>query len=213
MKILWCGGSHLACAKSSILKIYAESDNSFFITAGGKVKIWSLNGGRYKVNKSVVGGNCWRKKSFDLNSFDFIIFVGQYIHAGRYFDTDMPCSDDLVECIVNDKNFLKYIPFSDSFFFNEPLVLFPSIVPSKCILIPDPMPSNSKLSEHIVKKFNHAVQDFCKENNLLYFPQVEKTKVDYVSTNPIYLKDPKDKNHMNEDYWCIQLNKLKSDIS
>ena len=83
--ILFCGGSHLANAKSSIDKKYKKLNLDFYITAGPRNRQWSIDGGRYKVTGTLISGNGRAPEdSKDLSKYDHIIFVGQYIKLDKF---------------------------------------------------------------------------------------------------------------------------------
>ena len=105
------GGSHLGHAKKVIESNLAENTNSFYITAGPKNKRWSIQGGRYFVEGSVVGDNgAEPDKRLDLSDFDQIIFIGQWIQPLKYLPRFQPISTALKHAILRRDDLFINLP-------------------------------------------------------------------------------------------------------
>lgn len=92
LRVLWCGGSHLATAAPMLRARSAESgiDAAFHITAGAPLARWNLAGGRYaRIGASAVQGHRDDRLStsdkVDLAGWDVIAFIGQYVQPSRVF--------------------------------------------------------------------------------------------------------------------------------
>ena len=110
-KLLWCGGSHLGNARGVIESLFAQFDNEFYITAGPKNRDWSVDGGRYFVNGSIVGDNAQKPgRRLDLGVFDRVIFVGQYIQPQRYVYPSQLLSSALLNSILRRDDLFVRLP-------------------------------------------------------------------------------------------------------
>ena len=67
-EFLWCGGSHLANSKNAIQRIFKDSDNTFFRTAGPVNREWFEYGGTYNVDGDVVSDPRNQKHFFDIRA-------------------------------------------------------------------------------------------------------------------------------------------------
>ena len=221
-KILWCGGSHLGTARKSIESIFCKHENDFYITAGTKAKDWSTMGGRYVNHGSLIGGSPVEKgRVIDISNYDHIAFIGQFIQISRFFCDFAPVSDSLVDAVILSNSFLLKLPsggvrnpsFQNGILYNEPLELFPKLMPndSSCWLIPDPF-ANGNVSGAMVplnakKKFLEGVKRVCNANGINVFLQPDNTFDNEWRT---LMKYNIDEMHMGELFWNIVLAEFRS---
>ena len=205
-KILWCGGSHLGHAKKVIESNFAENTNSFYITAGPKNKRWSIQGGRYFVEGSVVGDNgAEPDKRLDLSDFDQIIFIGQWIQPLKYLPRFQPISTALKHAILRRDDLFINLPGGN---FNEPIVLFPKIAKGKCILLCDPWNRNNALPIAFIEDFKQELICFCQKEDIRLMFQPQSTLDKNLSTLEIFSRSQSDKSHFNTDFWRLYLQSL-----
>ena len=144
--ILWCGGSHLAFAKESILNYFNQGQNSFLITAGPVLARWAMKGGRYEIKSTKSSetlfrqsiNNAYPEESIDVSNYSTIIFVGQWLVPRQLFRPKTLLSPGTIDAICTEDNILN--PSTGPL--NEPLIIFPKLAEnrSKIILLPDPFP-------------------------------------------------------------------------
>ena len=220
-KLLWCGGSHLASARSVIDEYFQDCNNTYYVTAGWRNRRWAVAGGRYSVSHGRVGGNGWRKNVYyDLNDFDKIIYVGHYVQIQRYYKFDPhkipPLSRALVNSIHGSEDFLVKLPTKTGIaLLNEPITMFPKYNSGNHIIMVDPMACYA----FIKWMPNWIKQDFLSKANLklrelglIPISQSADTfDSEYMLTRSDYLKrsEKGDMLHMNEKYWEIQLQILR----
>lgn len=202
-KTLWCGGSHLASCKEVILSMFQKAENAFYITAGPKIKRWSINGGTYRVSGSLIGGNGYEpKRVIDLSYYDRIIFVGQYIQPQRYFhgfhsDYDQKLSTSAISVILEADNFLIRLPGG---IYNQPLELFPSLH-TKVVLLSDPWIAEHQMNQKCLHAFRAAVKNFCVQRNIEILFQPERTQSEPYKTSTKYKVKKSDNGHFNKNFW------------
>jgi hypothetical protein len=196
-RILWCGGSHLATSKDVISSKFNHAENTFYLTAGWRNRDWSINGGTYSVEGTVVGCNGHEpERRLDLSGYDRIIFVGQYIQAGRYFCSGQ-LSNAAISAILSQDDFLIRLPNG---IYNQPLELFPRLH-SDVTLLADPWVSLQKIDCNCLRAFRIATRQFCDKNqiNLLYQPDTTLS-AEYQTSEKFKRKDG-DNAHFNSDFW------------
>ena len=179
----------------------------FYITAAPINRDWSINGGRYKVNGTIIGGNGRSPSMYlDLSKYNHIVFVGQYIQIWKFFTNKkkMNISKSLLKVLFNKNCFIN-LPFNH---YNEPLDLFPKIAHGKLILIPDPL-INFHRTENINLKyidyFYNQLSSFCDSRSIqLCMP--EKSLLDdggrFVKAEYKRARDENDF-HCTNEYWQI----------
>ena len=205
-KILFCGGSHMGQSKKIIEKKFDNFDLEFYITAGPKNRDWSINGGRYKVDGTIIGGNGHSPSIYlDLSKYTHIVFVGQYIQIWKFFTNKnkMNISKSLLQILF--KNCFTNLPFNH---YNEPLDLFPKIAYGKLILIPDPL-INFHKTENINLKyidyFYKQLSSFCDSRSIqLCMPTKSLLDDEGRFVKAEYMR-ARDKNdfHCLDEYWQI----------
>ena len=197
-KILWCGGSHLGSSKDVIPSIFEHDENTFHVTAGGKNRLWSMNGGTYRVEGTVVGGNAHEpERREDLSRYDHIVFVGQYIQPNRYFQGDCLLSNAVISKILSQDDFL--IKFPDGIY-NQPLELFPDLHP-RVTLLADPWHSKQHIDRKCLSAFVDAVSQFCIKRNIRLMFQPASTLSERYQTDKKFKKSDIDRIHCNAAFW------------
>jgi len=205
IKILWCGGSHLANARHAISLLFSNYQNTLYVTAGGANKDWSIQGGVYKCNGTLVGCNGREpKRMVDLSSYDKVVFVGQYVQPSRYFNPRQLLSDAVISEILNDENFLIRLPGD---IYNQPLELF-SRLHANVTLIPDPWSSQQHIDENNLDAFELALERFCDNRKIKLLRQPDSTLSKKYQTKSIYNRKEEDNHHFNRKFWRSHLRLL-----
>ena len=221
MKLLFCGGSHLSNFKTHLNAELKEFQASFLVT-GGAYQFWSRDGNRFHVDGTKISNLYNKPADFSINlaSYDRIIFVGQLLQPHRCFYGDRPLSKAMVKDILNPEHFplwMKSFPSnntnrstfheSNTWFYNEPLALFPTLAPGQCISIDDPLPRHpdfASVPNHAKQSFLDAVGAFCRSNNIVRVKQHPSTISTMYTTSDHYAcTNPEDFTHANKSYWQI----------
>lgn len=209
-KILFCGGSHMNNANRSIKEKFQVMNIDFYISAGPKNRIWSQNGGVYKVQETTISGNGKNPNlAIDLSKYDFIIFVGQWIQPFRYFNEFQKLSKCLLKEILHENCFIN-MPEN---IYNEPLYLFNKLAPKRTILIPDPLPNDPYIDNipyDYIKMFYSELDGFCQRNSIiLHMPTTSLLEEGKLRTKKKYIKSyPEKVNHCIKEYWDILFNEF-----
>ncbi len=168
--------------------LVSEYKNDFFPTAAGDLWTWYEKGGKLKEAGGKfsfrnfpelfsASGEPLYGKEFDLNRYDAIIFVGQWIRPLQYlgltdwYKSNPPPSYDQLKRIARNIIENPFIPGSGlNQIPNEPLVKFPSIVSeaSRIILVPDPLPGRPPLDNKILRPINYRDQFDVYRSNLKF---------------------------------------------
>ena len=207
--ILFCGGSHLATAKTSIEKRFELFNLDYFVTAGTKNLKWFKNGGRYNIEGTIIGGSPEQANIFkDLSKYDLIIFVGQFIQISRFLGGNKQ---------LLSKSILKEIFKKDCFInlpgnlYNQPLEIFPEIAPNKVILIPDPLVKTLNIEGidlDYVDYFYEQLHLFCEYRFIkLLMPDKCLLEDDLRFVKSTYMLS-KDNIHCKKEYWDIFFQKF-----
>lgn len=214
-KVLCCGGSHLANAKSSFQSQFDSIDFDCYITAGPKNRKWSKDGGRYFRDGSIVGKNGFlRHKLVDLSEYSQIIFFGHWIQPFRYIQGVNMASQELLNHVFHEDCFVD-LPDGA---WNEPLSLFPDIAPGKCTLIVDPLPYSAAMSEVpdlYIRKMYLKLSDFCQKRTIkIIMPPAELLENGrFLTKKKYYRNGPEDQfAHCNDDYWKILLSSVSEEL-
>lgn len=206
-RILWCGGSHLAHAKPVLMRLLGAQD--FFVTAGPELNRWSAKGGRYQVKGSRVGGTPFApERLVDLDEYDQIVFVGQWVQPHKWFNAGQVLSEGVLKAMFRDDAVLRMSPDGA---FNEPLILFPKLAPDRCVLACDPFPHiNSHWPKHHcrgnyrdipslhLERFYTHVEVVCIQRGMKVLHQPNDTHRHWV-TGAEHSRG--DQIHMNESFW------------
>ena len=213
--ILWCGASHLGSAKSAIQSQFNLSDFPYYITAGPRNSRWSGSGGRYFRDGASVGKNGHQPdKIIDLSAYSQIVFVGQWIKPARYLAGVKLMSDELLEQVFHENCFV-HLPTG---VLNEPLSLFPEIMPGRCTLIPDPLPYSAEMAavpDSYLRFMYSRLSDFCQKKGIrLFMPPAELLQGDRLLTKKEYCRERlRDSNsHCSNDYWKIFFSKIGAEL-
>ena len=219
MKLLFCGGSHLSNFKTHLNAELKEFQASFLVTGGASILVerWkSLSRGWNQVSTSTTS----RQTSQSIYKLRQEIFVGQLLQPHRCFYGDRPLSKAMVRDILNPEHFplwMKSFPSnntnrstfheSNTWFYNEPLALFPTLTPGQCISIDDPLPRHpdfASVPNHAKQSFLDAVGAFCRINNIVRIKQHPSTISTMYTTSDHYAcTNPEDFTHANKPYWQI----------
>ena len=224
MRVLFCGGSHMASFRNFIRSEKYTVDCQFLVTAG-KYQYWSASGNRFKVDGSKVKNLYKQKPEFtiDLSGYDQIIFVGQALQPHRCFWGDQPLSKSIIDKILDPDFFPLYMrSFGKTdkcddpkhcYFFNEPLSLFPKLATQKCTLIDDPFPRHPSFKSvpvHAKQLFREAVGRFCDKNQIQRIEQPQETFTSNMNTSDVYaVENRNDYTHVNSKYWKIVWENLR----
>ncbi len=213
-KILWCGGSHLVDAHAQICEVFSFTQNTFYGTAGPQNLAWSKVGGRYKVSGTVVGANGYQPSvHHDLEAYDLVIFVGQFVMPQMYFHGYQPLSASILDAMLPIESFLEKLPDGG---FNEPLTLFPRLAPGRCVLACDPMPTGEAFADYVPlnakRKFLEHVIKFCVFHGLICIFQPNETLGDNLATLRSLRRTDGDRMHMNADFWRHFLLKIRDEL-
>ena len=206
-RILWCGGSHLAHARP-VLERQLEAKN-FYITAGPELNRWSSEGGRYQVNGSTVSGSPFAPElHIDLDEYDQIVFVGQWVQPHKWFNAGQLLSDEVLEAMFSGDRVLTQAPDGA---YNEPLLLFPRLAPGRCVLACDPFPhSDSQWQKHHchgyyrdiptknLERFYAQVKKVCTQRDITMLLQPYDTHSNWVTASE---HSRGDQIHMTEEFW------------
>lgn len=202
-KVLWCGGSHMGNLRSAMFSsnkvksLLENHNNSFFPTAAGDLWAWYNRGGKLKVCADGVAfrnspelfsasGEPLYGEMFDLNRYDAIVFVGQWIRPLQFlgvtdwFKSNKGLSAELMSTISRNVIDNPFIPGSGlNQIPNEPLTLFPNLAkdPFRIILVPDPLPGVPPENELLLRPKNYRDQYKIYQSNLsfvdVYFRTLE----------------------------------------
>lgn len=211
-KILWCGGSHLFDALPFIRHYHSTErpkkiEGEVYVTAGPENAKWSVAGGRYHRDGSCVGLNAYEpNRLVDLATFDLVVFVGQYIQSERVFssqfDWTTPLSSAVLDACLEDA--IEYPVHLGRRFYNEPLVLFPSLSKGKVLLFPDPCsmsPHLASIDANYLLKYQEVLKDFCCNNDIMVISQPEHTIDNKFMTKSSYQKKDGDYIHLSPEFW------------
>lgn len=204
--ILWCGGSHLANAKSSIIKVFSEYRNEFFVTATPALRQWSIEGGRYSVRGTIVSRNisgCI--ETIDLNNTSDIVFVGQYLQPKRLFREGELHSRSVIEKCMRSTQFPLYLINNH---YNEPLELFPKLVKGNCTLLCDPLPI-AGIHPFCIKVFIEEVELFARDHDINFIRQPTHTIDENMQTCAVYKRTDSTTTHFNDSFWRIFIEHAK----
>ena len=197
-KILWCGGSHLVSSKNVISSISNHTENTIYLTAGGRNRDWSIRGGTYNVEGTVVGGNGHEPdRRVDLSIYDQIVFVGQYIQPQRYFRSGCLFSSSVVSAILSQDDFLVRLPNG---IYNQPLELFPELH-SRVTLLADPWVASQGIDSNYLGAFVDATRNFCDRKQIKLIYQPKSTLSREYQTHDRYKRRNLDDMHFNDDFW------------
>ena len=206
-RILWCGGSHLAHAKPVLERQLGARD--FFVTAGPELNRWSAEGGRYRVEGSKVSGNLFSQEHHvDLDDFDRIVFVGQWVQPHKWFNAGQMLSRGVLDAMFKDNAVLVQAPDGS---FNEPLLLFPKLARKRCVLACDPFPHTLShwpmhhcrgnyrdIPVQCLERFYTEVQKVCRQRGITMLLQPSNTFTNWVTATE-YSRG--DQIHMTEAFW------------
>ena len=212
-KILWCGGSHLGNAANLINSTFSNNYNEYYITAAPRNRDWSKAGGRYFVDGSIVGNNAHEPhRRLNLNNFDRIIFVGQYIQPQRYVNVEFKqlLSSSLLDAILERDDLFLRLPGG---IFNEPISLFPRIAKDKCVLLCDPWLRRNDLPIKFMERFTEKLSNYCAEKNMLLFFQPDSTLEKRFSTHYRFSRSENNRSHFNDEFWRLCLQDLSIKIN
>lgn len=210
-KLLWCGGSHLGGAMNTIKTLFSDHYNEYYITAAPVNRDWSVVGGRYFVDGSVVGNNAQEPdRRINLDDFDHIIFVGQYIQPQRYVQSSQLLSSSLLDAILERDDLFMRLPGG---IFNEPISLFPRIAKDKCVLLCDPWTRSNNLPIRFMERFAERLSDYCAENKMLLLFQPESTLEGKFSTHYRFSRSENDDMHFNDEFWRLYVQDLRIKIN
>jgi hypothetical protein len=211
-RILWCGGSHLADAKTQILNVhrnrFSDHEPVFYITASPKNRDWSAAGGRYVVKDSTVGGNAAEPdRIIDMSSLSQIVFIGQFIQPHRFLTGAAPLSNSLLQTIFEKYPlYFPVNPHDPHLAYNEPLELFRNLTDCRIFLVPDPLPTHAgyKIVPLAQKKFFYAhVDSFCRRNSIDFCGYPPSALLSDMTTDPTFQRSAEDPVHMSERYWQL----------
>jgi hypothetical protein len=211
-RILWCGGSHLGNAKSTITALHSNSLKGigldFYITAAPVNRKWSANGGRYYVEGTSVGKNGHSPLiSHDLSCYSAIVFIGQWIHPFKIFTGSMPLSSSLLHTLLNDVplyGFSRWKGPTIQQWYNEPLELFPRIAGCPIYLIPDPPICADEYRQvplSVKKAFASKLESFCLANGITLCNLPASVLDPDQITPKRFLRGTSDSAHMSDVYW------------
>ena len=214
-KVLFCGGSHMGNARSTIESQFNSIDSDYYITAAPKNREWSKFGGRYFRDGSIVGKNGHSPgKLVNLSEYSQIIFVGQWIQPFQYVQGVNIASQALLNNVFHENCFVD-LP---SGAWNEPLSLFPDIALGKCTLIVDPLPYSdamTKVPDLYIKMMYTRLANFCEKRTMrVIMPPSELLQDGKFLTKKKYsLNEPNDPYaHCNNDYWKIFFSSVSKDL-
>jgi hypothetical protein len=205
-KLLWCGGSHLANSKSAIERIFTDSENTFFPTAGPVNREWFNSGGKYNVDGDLVVDPRDEGSPLHINQFSRVIFIGQFINIRFFSANSRPVSRALYESLypyecVHLKGGLV----------NHPLELFFKEFGHKCILVPEPTPiSNTKDSKIPLRTHDfywEMLRKFCSHYDSILIEE----NPSFLGKDRLTLKiyEGIDSRHCNSRYWDIKIQGIK----
>lgn len=214
-RILWCGGSHLGCAISVVEALHKGPLKSWafdrYLTAGPINRNWSKDGGRYRVDGTVVSANKRNPDEVrDLADYDAIVFVGQWITPFKILSGDMPISTHLLDRMLEGVPIHGYSQIGRrpiQKWYNEPLELFPKLAPGKVFLVPDPdscMEGYRQVAIATKHRFWAHIEQFCAERGIRLAEIPEQVRTPELTSKPEYKRDG-DLIHMNPAYWDIVL--------
>ena len=218
-RILWCGGSHLAHARPVLERQLGAQD--FFVTAGPELNRWSAAGGRYQVEDSRVGGTPFNpERHVDLNHYDQIVFVGQWVQPHKWFNTGQLLSERVLETMFRGDAVLHHAPDGA---FNEPLLLFPQLAPARCVLACDPFPhthshwptrhcrgSYRDIPTEYLQRFYAQVQAACEQRSVVMVLQPDNTHTNWVTSEE---HSRGDQIHMTEAFWEGYVERIGKSLS
>ena len=211
-RILWCGGSHLAHARPHIEASHATAlkayEPDFYVTAGPRNRDWSGTGGRYRVDGAMVSGTANEPaRKVDMSANLALVFIGQFFQPFKAVLGDMDHASTVVERVLQDLPMQGY--FHDPArnieqrWYNEPLSLFPPLVPGPTLILPDPAPIGMRYAQvptKLKQRFSDQIRTFCTERGLILIDIPQRLCTSEGTTKAEYAL-PGDVLHMNDSYW------------
>ena len=227
-KVLFCGGSHLAHAKT-VIDQWAQLGGKDFeieylVTAGVQVRKWLTSGKQftYSGEKGIIlpRVNLNTRSAFFPSSYDYVIIIGNYYLPRRLLDFvklwRMPMTDTIEKEVIVSSFF--DVPLSAGKSFRNNLV---DIIAqhkgsnTELMLIPDPRMVDvvEKLPLDFIERYYTYLSDYLEKKNYKYVPHDIRTINPETGSSLEHLKRTSDDLiHMSEEYWVQQMQPVLSSL-
>lgn len=228
MKVLFCGGSHMAHAKHIIdhwSRSQSHIDVSYHITAGVKIRNWLSLGNEFTFDENsgiLFPSNTGNgMASFFPADYDYIVVIGNYFLPRRLLqytqNWSMPMTTAIKKKII--KNSFVETPLKNGLHFRNNLIDIISQYSgenTRLLLSPDPrmITTYKSLPVGLIHSYYTYLQEFAEEYGWEYLDQASVT-IDPSSGATLgqFQRAEGDTIHMNDSFWEIQVKHIASTIS